>query len=120
MKTEQSVSKQQAVQTDIALIATSIKKLDRYFADKAVAAVYLQPTGWLNSEGMARLRARWTPYALCLTLLKMSVATMPKTQANIKAINDMTREFGCVVSLRDTSQGVFVAVEGLNFFWFGE
>lgn len=119
MKTEQSASRTASEQTDIDLIVTSIQKLDRFFADDRNADHYLQSNGWLNREGMERLRQRWTPYALCVTLLKMSCSTLPKTKDNAKAICDRTREFGCVVSLRETAQGAFFAVEGLNFFWFG-
>lgn len=110
-----------SIDNEIALVSTSIIKLDEYFADHEAAIYYLQPNGWLNHAGMQRLRSRWTPYSLCLTLLKISAATLPKTPAIAQLIEDKLRESasGIKVSVRPTHLGPFFAVEGRHFFWFG-
>lgn len=120
MHTQQPAITKNVSQSEIDLIVTSIQKLDKFFSDEQNAKKFLQPTGWLNVEGSQRLQARWTPYSLCFTILKTSIATLPKTNDVAKLINDRTHVFGCTVMLRETKLGVFFVIEGLNFFWFGE
>lgn len=107
------------IESEIALVSTSIKKLDEYFADHEAAIFYLQPNGWLNDAGMQRLRSRWTPYTLCLTLLKISAATLAKTPEVAAMIDEKLKGSGIRVTVRGTHLGPFFAVEGRHFFWFG-
>lgn len=119
MYSEQPEAAAPCVDNEIALVSTSIIKLDEYFADHEAAIYYLQPNGWLNDAGMQRLRSRWTPYSLCLTLLKISAATLPKTVEMAAKIDERLKGSGIRVFLRDTYLGPFFAVEGRHFFWFG-
>lgn len=105
---------------DIELIATAIQKLDEFFKDPQNRQKYLDRNGWLGPDGMKRMLQRWTPYALCLLVLKVTSSSIDKNTSNIVSMNLSLHGVGAHASLCNHHRlSNCFTINAKNFYWIG-